>query len=164
MLNSNSILLVKDNSGLKYVRTIKILGGSLKKNIRIGDILITSIFLKKKIKIKKKNIKKILTSNINSVVLVTTKKIFFRKDNSKVKFDKTSVILFNLKIRKLDVKDKRRKIKVKIDVPIIKEFLYKGSERNLDHQKQNILVNKTTKIKEYKQGALQLVYYTKNRI
>jgi ribosomal protein L14 len=164
MLNINSILKVKDNSGLKYIKVIKILGNSFRKNIKLGDILITSIFLKKKIKKKGKTIKKMFKSKINPVVLLTTKKTFFRKDNSKIRYDKTTVVFFGIKIRKIDVKDKRRKFKLKINVPVLNEFLYKGVERNLEEQKKLLLDNKTLVVREYKQGALQLVYYSKNKL
>jgi len=124
MLFINSKLNIKDNSGVKKVRCIKFLGNnSFKKSASIGDIAVASTvqlrFYSDLLK------KKFLKRKINKVLIVTSKKIFKRIDGVSVKFDSTSGILFNNEIRKLEVRDKRKKVIFKVFIPIVKEFASK---------------------------------------
>lgn len=121
MIYLQSILTVKDNSGLKYVKVIKLLGNSsFKKQVNIGDLVITSIYERKKTDLKEK--KKIIKKTINKALVVSTKKPFERKDGVFVKYDKSSCIMFNSEIKDLDIYDKKKKVNLKLFVPIIKEL------------------------------------------
>lgn len=121
MIYLKSILAVKDNSGLKYVKVIKLLGNSsFKKQVNIGDLIVTSIYERKKIDLREK--KKIIKKTINKALIVSTKKPFQRKDGVFVKYDKSSCIIFNSDVKELDIHDKKKKVNLKLFVPIIKEL------------------------------------------
>lgn len=127
MIYTNSLIYIKDNSGIKYVKTIKLLSNS--KNIKIGDVIVTSIYERKKIDIKIK--KKMFKQNINKALIITTRKSFKKKDGSFVKYDQTTGVMFNSEIKNLDIKDKKKKIKFKVFAPIIKELKYKNCNQIL---------------------------------
>lgn len=121
MIYLKSILTVKDNSGLKYVKVIKLLGNSsFKKQVNIGDLVVTSIYERKKVDLKEK--KKLIKKTINKALIVSTKQPFARKDGVFVKYDKSSCIMFNSDIKDLDIHDKKKKVNLKLFVPIIKEL------------------------------------------
>ena len=91
MIYVGSILSVCDNSGVKKVKCIKILGRSTRKWGRAGDILIVVI---KSIKV----IKKIKKKDIYKGILVRNKKKIVRKDGSCISFSDNSIVLLNNKL------------------------------------------------------------------
>lgn len=90
MIYNGSFLNVCDNSGVKWVKCIKILGGRPRSFGVLGDIIIVSIKSVKSIsKIKKKEIYK--------AIIVRLKKKKRREDGSFISFSKNSVVLLNNK-------------------------------------------------------------------
>jgi len=86
MIQTQTILNVADNSGVKKVLCIKVLGGSKKRYAYIGDIVICSV---------KETIatSKITKGAIVKAVVVRTRKETRRKDGSYIRFDDNSVVL-----------------------------------------------------------------------
>lgn len=90
MIQTQTILLVADNSGAKKVMCIKVLGGSKKRFAKIGDLIKVSV----KDVIPNGKIKK---GEVLDAVVVRTKKGISRKDGSFIKFDSNAVVLLNNK-------------------------------------------------------------------
>lgn len=90
MIYSGSILNVCDNSGVKWVQCIKVLGVNSKNFGKVGDIVVVSI---KKVKFASKIKKK----EIYKAIIVRMKKKKVREDGSSVSFSKNSVVLLNSK-------------------------------------------------------------------
>lgn len=90
MIQTQTMLLVADNSGAKKVMCIKVLGGSKKKFANIGDLIKVSV----KDVIPNGKIKK---GEVLDAVIVRTKKGISRKDGSYLKFDNNAVVLLNNK-------------------------------------------------------------------
>lgn len=88
MIQPRSILEVADNSGAKRVQCIKVMGGSLRRYARIGDIVVVSV----KEAIPDSNIKK---GEKAKAVVVRTKKEHRRPDGSYIRFDQNAVVLIN---------------------------------------------------------------------
>ena len=82
MIQMQTRLDVADNSGVKKVMCIKVLGGSKRQFADVGDVIICSV-------------KKALpTSEIKQgAVIVRTKKRIRRKDGSYVRFDRNAVVV-----------------------------------------------------------------------
>lgn len=90
MIFTGSLLSVCDNSGVKWVQCIKILGGKPRTFGKPGDIIVVSIKTAKSLsKIKKKDIYK--------AIIVRVKKKICRDDGSSISFSKNSVVLLNAK-------------------------------------------------------------------
>lgn len=90
MIFSSSVLNVCDNTGVKWVKCLKVLGGNPRIFAYPGDILVVSIKSTKSIsKIKKKDIYK--------AIIVRVKKKICREDGSSISFSKNSVVLLNVK-------------------------------------------------------------------
>ena len=90
MIFNGTILNVCDNSGVKWVQCIKVLGGKPKTFGRPGDIIVVSIKTAKSLsKIKKKDIYK--------AIIVRVKKKICRPDGSSISFSQNSVVLLNVK-------------------------------------------------------------------
>ncbi len=90
MIFTGTILSVCDNSGVKWVQCLKILGKNPKAPGKAGDIIVVSIKRTKSFsKIKKKEIYK--------AIIVRIKKKICREDGSSISFSKNSVILLNVK-------------------------------------------------------------------
>ena len=88
MIQERSILKVADNSGAKYVRCFRILGGTHHRYAGIGDIVVASVQSAEPRKpIKKKDVIKVL--------VVRTKNATRRKDGSYVRFDTNAAVLIN---------------------------------------------------------------------
>lgn len=90
MIQTQTMLIVADNSGAKKVMCIKVLGGSKKKFANIGDLIKVSV----KDVIPNGKIKK---GEVLDAVVVRTKKGISRKDGSFIKFDNNAVVLLNNK-------------------------------------------------------------------
>lgn len=90
MIFAGSILQVCDNSGVKFVKCLKVLHNKPKNPGKIGDLIIVNIqSIKTFSKIKRKEIYK--------AIIVRLKWRLKRKDGSYIKFTKNSVVLLNNK-------------------------------------------------------------------
>jgi large subunit ribosomal protein L14 len=86
MIQVQTILKVADNTGVKKVMCIKVLGGSKRRYARVADIIVCSI--KEIIPTSKMN-----KGAIVRAVVVRTAKETRRKDGSYIRFDDNSVVL-----------------------------------------------------------------------
>ena len=90
MIFNGTILNVCDNSGVKWVQCIKILGKKPKAFGIPGDIIVVSI---KRVK----SLSKIKKKDIYKAIIVRVKKKIYREDGSTISFSKNSVVLLNVK-------------------------------------------------------------------
>ena len=88
MIQTESKLLVADNSGAKLIQCIKVIGGSKRRYARIGDIIIVSV----KDAIPRSKVKK---GEVQRAVIVRTKKPLIREDGTSIKFDSNSAVLLD---------------------------------------------------------------------
>ncbi len=101
---------VADNSGAKFVRIFRLLGGSRKRYARLGEIVIASVQSAEPRKaVKKKEIVKCL--------IVRTAKAILRADGTRVRFDGNAVVL---------VDEKKQPRATRIFGPIPREIKEKG--------------------------------------
>jgi len=90
MIYAGSKLQVSDNSGVKLVKCLKVLGRRPRSYGKVGDIIVVNIQrIKTFSKIKKKDIYK--------AVIIRLKKKKMRIDGSLINFGKNSVVLLNNK-------------------------------------------------------------------
>lgn len=94
MIQQGSFLNVADNSGVKLIKCIKVLGGSKRRFAGCGDLIVVSVrsIIPKAISNNNSSIKK---GDIYLAVIVRTKSAFRRCDGSVVKFDENSVVLLD---------------------------------------------------------------------
>lgn len=85
MIQTQSIVMIADNSGGKIGRVFKVLGGSKKRYARIGDRVVLSVQ-------KADPRKQVKKKDILHAVVVRQKKSFRRQDGSYVRFDENAVI------------------------------------------------------------------------
>ena len=110
MLQERSIVKVADNSGAKYIRIFRVLGGSRKRYTRLGEICIASVQTAEPRKqVKKKDIVKCL--------VVRTSHPIARPDGTRVRFDENAVVLID---------DKKEPRATRIFGPIPREIKEKG--------------------------------------
>ncbi len=88
MLQTQSIVIITDNSGAKIGRIFKVLGGSKRRYAQIGDLVVLSVQKAEP----RKSIKK---KDVVVGVVVRQKKAFRRKDGSYIRFDENSVVIVN---------------------------------------------------------------------
>ena len=88
MIQLRSMLVVADNSGAKKVQCIKVLGGSLRRYARLGDVVVVSV----KEALPDSNIKK---GSVAKAVVVRTRKEHRRPDGTYIRFDQNAVVLIN---------------------------------------------------------------------
>jgi large subunit ribosomal protein L14 len=113
MIQERSILKVADNSGAKFVRCFRILGGTHHRYAGMGDIVVASVQSAEPRKpIKKKDIVKVL--------VVRTKNATRRKDGSYVRFDENAVIV---------VDAKKEPVATRVFGPLPRELKEKGFEK-----------------------------------
>lgn len=113
MIQERSILKVADNSGAKYVRCFRILGGTRHRYAGIGDIIVASVqSVEPRKPIKKKDVVKVL--------IVRTKNATRRKDGSYVRFDENAVVV---------VDAKKEPVATRIFGPLPRELKEKGFEK-----------------------------------
>lgn len=112
MVQERSIIKVADNSGAKFVRVFRVLGGSNKKYVRLGEIMIASVQSAEPRKtIKKKDIVK--------AVLVRQRAPLRRADGSYIRFDENAVVLIG---------DKKQPRATRIFGPLPREIKERGFE------------------------------------
>ena len=86
MIQSNTRLLVADNSGAQEIMCIRVLGGSARKYARVGDVIIAAV---KKAR-PGGNVKK---SEVVRAVVVRTAKEYGRADGSHIRFDDNAAVI-----------------------------------------------------------------------
>ena len=113
MIQVGTNVKIADNSGAKFGRVFKVLGGSKRRYAEIGDLVILSIKVAEPRKTTKKK-------DVVCGVVVRQRKQFRRKDGSYIYFDENAVVIVD-KVKK-DPKAGR------VFGPIPKEF----SESTID--------------------------------
>ena len=88
MIQMQTKLNVADNSGAKYVRCIKVLGGSKKMITGVADIIVASV-------ISASPTSDIKKGQIVKCVIVRTKSQIARYDGSFISFDDNAVVLID---------------------------------------------------------------------
>lgn len=88
MIQSESRLVVADNSGAKEALCIRVLGGSKRRYASVGDKIVVSI----KHALPAGAIKK---GAVSKAVVVRTKKEVKRADGSYIRFDDNAIVLLN---------------------------------------------------------------------
>ena len=88
MVQTETNLVVADNSGAKSVRCSKVLGGSGRKYAGVGDQIVVTV----KSAIPSGGIKK---GEVTKAVIVRTKKEVRRSDGSYIRFDENAAVLLN---------------------------------------------------------------------
>jgi large subunit ribosomal protein L14 len=88
MIQSESRLIVADNSGAKEVLCIRVLGGTGKRYASLGDKIVVAV----KSAIPSGNVKK---GSVSKAVVVRVSKEVRRNDGSYIRFDDNAVVLLN---------------------------------------------------------------------
>jgi large subunit ribosomal protein L14 len=88
MVQVETILTIADNSGARTAQCIRVLGGSMKRYARVGDIIVVAV----KDAIPDSEIKK---GDVAKAVVVRTKKEYKRPDGSHIRFDQNAAVLIN---------------------------------------------------------------------
>ena len=88
MVQTETNLVVADNSGARSVRVFHLMGGSHRKSASVGDVVICAV----KDAIPNGKVKK---SDAVKGVIVRVKKAYSRKDGSTIRFDDNAVVLIN---------------------------------------------------------------------
>ena len=88
MIQTESRLIVADNSGAKEVLCIHVLGGSFKRYASIGDRIVVTV----KNALPSSEMKK---GTVSKAVVVRTKKEISRADGSYIRFDDNACVLLN---------------------------------------------------------------------
>lgn len=99
MIQEQTILNVADNTGVKKVMCIRILGSSKKRYATIGDIIIVAV--KQAVPeygLKDSRGKKVHSKAVQKAVIVRTKKEIKRPDGSIIKFDDNACALIDEKL------------------------------------------------------------------
>jgi len=102
-------LKVADNSGAKFVRCFRILGGSKRRYARVGDVIVASVQSAEP----RKNVKK--KDKVRALV-VRSREAIRRKDGSYVRFDDNAAVIL----------DKKEPKATRIFGPIPREIKEKG--------------------------------------
>lgn len=88
MIQTESNLIVADNSGARRVQCIKVLGGSHRRYATVGDVIKVAV----KEAIPRGKVKK---GDVMNAVVVRTKKGVRRPDGSLIRFDENAAVLLN---------------------------------------------------------------------
>ena len=88
MVQTETNLVVADNSGARSVRVFRLYGGSKRRSANIGDVVLCAV----KDAIPNAKIKK---GDIVKAVIVRTKKGINRPNGSKIAFDDNAVVIIN---------------------------------------------------------------------
>lgn len=94
MLFAESKLKVKDNSSVKVIKCIKVLGGSKRNVASLGEIIISSIS-------KRKHINNLINSKVYPALITSVKKKVKRKNGTYIKFDESTALLLTNKEKNL---------------------------------------------------------------
>ena len=88
MIQTETTLNVADNSGAKKVRCIRVLGGTMRRYARVGDVIVVSV----KDAIPNSPVKK---GSVVKAVVVRTKKEYSRKDGTLIRFSDNAAVVIN---------------------------------------------------------------------
>ena len=88
MVQVQTILTIADNSGARTAMCLRVLGGSLRRYARIGDIISVSVKVAMPGGIVKKG-------QVAKAVVVRTKKEIRRDDGSYIRFDENAAVIIN---------------------------------------------------------------------
>lgn len=88
MVQVETILTIADNSGARTAQCIRVLGGSMRRYARVGDIIVVTV----KDAIPESDLKK---GDVTKAVVVRTKKEYRRPDGSHIRFDQNAAVLIN---------------------------------------------------------------------
>jgi large subunit ribosomal protein L14 len=98
MIQVQTMLDVADNSGVKKVQCIKILGGTRRRYATVGDIIVVAVKdSHPSYGIKDTTGKKVHTKAVLRAVVVRTKKPVRRTDGTYIRFDDNAVAIIDLK-------------------------------------------------------------------
>ncbi|HPS57141.1 MAG TPA: 50S ribosomal protein L14 [Spirochaetota bacterium] len=98
MIQLQTILEVADNSGVKKVQCIKVLGGTRRRYASVGDIIVVAVKdAQPSYGLKDSTGKKVHGKSVLKAVVVRTKKPVRRKDGSYIKFDDNAVAIIDAK-------------------------------------------------------------------
>ena len=92
MIQQQTILRVADNSGAKYVKCIKVLGGFKRKFAFTGDIIVVSVF---RLRNKFKLTSKVKKGEVYKAIVLKTKQNYYTKIGFKDFTSDNSVCLIN---------------------------------------------------------------------
>ncbi len=88
MIQSESRLVVADNSGARECLCIRVLGGTRKRYATVGDVIVVTV----KNVIPSSDLKK---GAVSKALIIRTKKEIRRKDGSYIRFDDNACVLLN---------------------------------------------------------------------
>ncbi len=88
MIQMSSILTVADNSGAKRVKTIRVLGGTLRRYARVGDIIVVSV----QEALPNSKVKK---GQVHKAVIVRTRAPIRRPNGTYIKFSDNAAVLIS---------------------------------------------------------------------
>ncbi|MDO4715698.1 MAG: 50S ribosomal protein L14 [Bacteroidales bacterium] len=88
MIQTESRLVVADNSGAKEALCIRVLGGTRRRYASVGDVIVVTV----KHTIPASDIKK---GTVSKALVVRTKKEIRRPDGSYIRFDDNACVLLN---------------------------------------------------------------------
>lgn len=98
MIQVETNLNVADNSGVKRVSCIKILGGSKRRYASVGDIIMVAVKdSHPSYGLKDSNGKKVHSKSVLRAVVVRTSKPIKRKDGTYIRFDDNAVAIIDSK-------------------------------------------------------------------
>ncbi|HSV97896.1 MAG TPA: 50S ribosomal protein L14 [Spirochaetota bacterium] len=98
MIQVQTMLNVADNSGVKKVQCIKILGGTRRRYATVGDIIVVAVKdSQPSYGLKDSTGKKVHTKAVLRAVVVRTSKPVRRKDGSYIRFDDNAVAIIDAK-------------------------------------------------------------------
>ena len=98
MIQLQTMLEVADNSGVKKVQCIKVLGGTRRRYASVGDIIVVAVKdAQPSYGLKDSTGKKVHGKAVLKAVVVRTKKPVRRKDGSYIKFDDNAVAIIDAK-------------------------------------------------------------------
>jgi len=98
MIQPQTILEVADNSGVRKVQCIKVLGGSKRRYASVGDIIVVAVKdSQPSYGLKDSTGKKVHTKAVLKAVVVRTKKPVRRKDGTYIRFDDNAVAIIDAK-------------------------------------------------------------------
>ena len=106
MIQTETVLNIADNSGARKVLCIKVLGGSIKRYARIGDIIKVTV----KDAIPRGKVKK---GDVYDALVVRTKHGVRRADGSLIRFDGNAAVLLD---------NKREPIGTRVFGPVTREL------------------------------------------
>ena len=99
MIQQQSYLEVADNTGVRKVQCIKVLGGSRRRYATVGDIIVVAVKdAMPGYGLKDASGKKVHTKAVQRAVVVRTKKTIRRQDGSYIRFDDNACAIIDEKL------------------------------------------------------------------